>query len=115
MKLSLQAQVKRAAIALDDLRPGWAYKVRLRKLDLDDPFECVLGQVFASDRDIFGCGYDAKAAEPHKAAARRDSEASGRSRWGHVFCPTNRAETAEVTYLWKNEIRTRRGRSGTSK
>lgn len=39
-------RVERGAAWLDVHQPGWVNEIDLTKLNLDDPFKCVLGQVF---------------------------------------------------------------------
>lgn len=37
--------VNEAAGSLDNLVPGWADQIDLEQLDLNDPFDCILGQL----------------------------------------------------------------------
>lgn len=44
--IDYRARVKRGAVFLDDLRPGWERVINLDHLELADSCRCVLGQLF---------------------------------------------------------------------
>ncbi len=43
-------RVKKGARFLDQLRPGWANKIKITKLDMSDSYLCVMGQI---DESLF--------------------------------------------------------------
>lgn len=43
-------RARAGALYLDNVRPGWAERVNVDTLDMDDPRYCVLGEVFAYER-----------------------------------------------------------------
>src|SRR3989344_7097480 len=51
---------------LDELEPDWRSKVNARRLDISNPGDCILGQIFGDFMD--GCSQ--LRIEPHKEAAR---------------------------------------------
>lgn len=44
--LHRRGNVRSGALLLDSWRPGWADEVNLKRLDMLDPNDCVIGQVF---------------------------------------------------------------------
>lgn len=44
--------VKRAALLLDKLVPGWEHKVNLRRLNMESGQLCMLGQLFGTDVEM---------------------------------------------------------------
>lgn len=43
----------RGAALLDNEIPGWAADIDLSTLDIDDPSECILGQLYGHPEDYF--------------------------------------------------------------
>lgn len=53
-------RVTRGAAWLDEIEPGWERKLDLSTLDINDPNQCVCGQVFmskVSSKHLNGYGY----------------------------------------------------------
>lgn len=126
MTISHRARVSRAAKFLDENTPGWAYKVRLRDLDIASCSNCVLGQLFGEYDEgmallgLYGDDFFTYEPTPIGSAFHPFIE----SKRYDTLCEAGRWEEADeivevntekVNELWRDEIRTRRGKSGTNR
>ncbi len=68
---TIAERVARGAALLDERRPGWAGEVNAERLEMNDCYECVLGQLFGGfidgwaaldldDKDTPDCGFEAE-------------------------------------------------------
>lgn len=48
VRKELAERVKRGALYLDEFKPGWYLEIDISKLDLSNPWNCVLGQLYGS-------------------------------------------------------------------
>ena len=100
MARTIRNTVHTAAKELDELHPGWAYKVRLHDLDVNDPWRCILGQLYGS----YDQGVDALDVD-HTSNLYDATE-------GTAF---NDPRVDRYNDEWKCQVRARRGRSGTNR
>ncbi len=110
--MRFRTRVRHGAKHLDKLMPGWARKVRLRDLELRNPFYagkgtcgCILAQLDAiTRRDGFPGTYVHGAHEILGVEITDDSiEAEG-----FTITGSTNETWSELTDLWKDEIRARR-------
>jgi hypothetical protein len=71
MSFELIKAVVRGAAFLDEQRPGWAAKINLRTLDLEDCGKCILGQLLLKGSRlsrhsmwVYDHGFDASSGSP---------------------------------------------------
>lgn len=125
MTISHRARVSRAAKFLDENSPGWAYKIRLRELDIESCENCILGQLFGDydegmdkldlyedtnlyrNPSIIGNAFHAF------ITSKRYDTLTEAGRWDEAD-EIVRVNAERVNELWRDEIRTRRGKSGTN-
>lgn len=127
----MKTRVQRGAKLLDKEDPGWENRVKITPLDLGSPCKCVLGQLFAATAEFnrAGSGYELVTTEmyypgdvrrePSKRFAIAQAVAKVMrktiDRWSHedwwygfdVDDSTDDETYAELTDLWREEIRAR--------
>ena len=57
-----QERVAKGVALLDEVKPGWASKVVVNRLNLESPLSCILGQVYGNFRigaEVLGWNWDA--------------------------------------------------------
>lgn len=104
MAATIKSRVQRGAKLLDERSPGWVYKVKIKELDIGSECHCVLGQVYG--------GYLVGLEAVGVAGAFGPDATHGFD----VDMETNQpyeVQYVKLTKHWKNEIRKRRGKSGT--
>lgn len=105
MAATNKSKVQRGAKLLDEKSPGWAYKVRISKLDLAAVTKCIIGQVFTEGaRNDF---------TTYTRGLRQLGLVGFNAEVKHGFNATDGDTFPKLTELWKDEVRKRRGKSGT--
>ncbi len=95
MATTLKSKVIKGAKILDALRSGWARKINMTNLDLEDCDECIIGQLFGE--------YLSKDAE------LLTKDALGADLGYDLLPQDDRMENWEnLARLWKEQIRKRR-------
>ena len=97
MARTIRNTVHTAARELDEAHPGWAYQVRMNRLDLDDNWRCILGQLYGN-----------------YTAAAQALDVSHRPELYEATTPHYGSRSDRYHDEWKRQIRARRGRSGTN-
>ena len=88
-KKKLKKRINRGVAFLDEVKPKWLKKIKLKKLNISHDKKCVLGQVFGS----FG-----KAAEDYNLSYHSGSIEKG-------FASFHVIEDEKLTKLWKKKIK----------
>lgn len=116
MAFSYTQAVRMGAKLLDEQSPGWAYKVKIRDLDMSSDDRCILGFAFgefADGEDFLWPDRRTLGLDQGDLAERHGFVVADRIRG-----PVERRVPFDGPYtklgmLWADQVRQRRGRSGT--
>lgn len=97
----LKARVGRGAALLDDKQPGWAPRIDVPTLDINDEYHCVLGQVYKPG--LHQSGY--------AAGLNALNGTSVLNTQAHGFNIDNPGDDARLLPLWREAIEARCGGS----
>lgn len=96
----VRARVRLGAELFDRRRPGWADEIDVKRLNVADPSDCPLGQLYDYYRD----GYEALGIGHNFAASRHGFFLSF---LGWLILPLRRAEYSLLSDAWVAEVRER--------
>lgn len=94
-KTPIDIKIEQGAKWLDEMIPGWAARINIKKLDLLDNVDCILGQL---------CGHVTVAFYPQIPLGRRIATFDGYGFWWEGKSAT---VVAQAKSAWRREIESR--------
>lgn len=102
---TIRERVERGAAWLDSVKPNWRDAVNVRVLDLSEPVDCVLGQVFAyeaAEADPYWSGFEYVLNSGHFKDAS-GSSLTGQWALDHAF-DNDEEPYAALTAAWQRYL-----------